>query len=210
VEQQRCTCGAVLPEDARFCHKCGKPQYEEDIARLAAQETPAAPAAPARPNRTAGTGISFRNSRAVLISLVVGALAFFASLLATMLWAPLSPIVLCAAGFVSARLYRSNAAEPLTPGAGARLGWMTGLWLFLIVALLATLGAVYLSTPQGWEQLKVLRAQFPEMSKGISDQHDILATLLIQLPLLFFVLTLLPGLGGMLGAKSTPRQRPTA
>ncbi|MBV9294668.1 MAG: zinc-ribbon domain-containing protein, partial [Acidobacteriaceae bacterium] len=22
--QQRCTCGAILPEDARFCHKCGK------------------------------------------------------------------------------------------------------------------------------------------------------------------------------------------
>ena len=24
----RCTCGAVLPEDALFCHKCGKPQRE--------------------------------------------------------------------------------------------------------------------------------------------------------------------------------------
>src|SRR6202034_1529404 len=23
-----CTCGAQLPPDARFCHKCGKPQYD--------------------------------------------------------------------------------------------------------------------------------------------------------------------------------------
>ena len=24
-----CTCGAELPPDSRFCHKCGKPQREE-------------------------------------------------------------------------------------------------------------------------------------------------------------------------------------
>ena len=39
----RCTCGAALPEDARFCHKCGKPQYEEDIARLNAVDEPPPP-----------------------------------------------------------------------------------------------------------------------------------------------------------------------
>jgi len=210
VEQQRCTCGAVLPEDARFCHKCGKPQYEEDIARLAAQETPPVPVqARELPITPVSSGISFRNSRAVLVSLVVAALAFFASLLATMLWAPLFPFVLCAAGFVSARIYRADAPEPLTTGAGARLGWMTGLWLFLIVALLCTMAALYLSTAQGWEQAKAFWAQFPEMSKGIGDQHDVLVTLLTRLPFLFFLLTLLPGLGGMLGARSNPRHRPS-
>lgn len=211
MEQQRCTCGAVLPEDARFCHKCGKPQYEEDIARLAAQEPPPVPVeTPKRPSSAAASGISFRNSRAVLISLVVATLAFFASLLATMLWAPLFPIVLCAAGFIAARLYRSEAAAPLTPAGGARLGWMTGLWLFLIVALLCTIAAVYLSTPQGWDQAKTFWAQFPEMSKGMGDQHDVLTTLVMRLPFLFFLLTLLPGLGGMLGARSAPRHRPSA
>ena len=210
MEPQRCTCGAVLPDDARFCHKCGKPQYEEDIARLAVLEAPPT-SSPVRAPIPAppASGISFRNSRAVLISLVVAALTFFASLLATMLWAPLFPIVLCGAGFVAARLYRSDATEALTAGGGARLGWMTGLWLFLIVALLFTVAAVYLSTPQGWEQAKAFWAQFPEMSKGLGDQHDVLATLLTRLPFLFFLLTLLPGLGGMLGAKTSPRQRPS-
>jgi len=211
VEQQRCTCGAVLPEDARFCHKCGKPQYEEDIARLAAQEGPAAPVQAAKPpGGLAPSGISFRNSRAVTISLVVGVLAFFAWVLAMVVWAPLFPFVLCAAGFVAARLYRSEAVEPLTTAAGARLGWMTGLWLFLIVALLCTIAALVLSTPQGWEQAKAIWAQFPEMSKEIGNQHDVLSTLLLRLPFLFFLLTLLPGLGGMLGAKSAPRHRPSA
>src|SRR5689334_2027095 len=27
-----CTCGAQLPEDARFCHRCGKPQRNETFA----------------------------------------------------------------------------------------------------------------------------------------------------------------------------------
>ena len=96
------------------------------------------------------------------------------------------------------------------PAAGARLGWMTGLWLFLIVALLCTMAALVLSTPQGWEQAKAIWAQFPEMSKEIGNQHDVLSTLLLRLPFLFFLLTLLPGLGGMLGAKSAPRHRPSA
>ena len=209
MEQQRCTCGAVLPEDARFCHKCGKPQYEEDIARLAAETPPVPTPVRERASAPLPSGISFRNSRAVLITLVVAALAFFASLLATMLWAPLFPIVLCGAGFIAARLYRSDAAEPLTASGGARLGWMTGLWLFLMVAVLCTVAAVYLSTPQGWEQAKAFWAQFPEMSKGLGDQHDVLTTLLMRLPFLFFLLTLLPGLGGMLGAKSSPRHRPS-
>jgi hypothetical protein len=212
VEQQRCTCGAVLPEDARFCHKCGKPQYEEDIARLAAHEVrPAVLVEPSKRASLSGpSGISFRNSRAVLISLVVAALAFFASLLATFVWAPLFPFVLCAAGFIAARMYRKEAVEPLSTAAGARLGWMTGLWLFLIVAVLCTMAALYLSTAQGWEQAKAFWAQFPEMSKEIGTQHDVLTTLLERLPFLFFLLTLLPGLGGMLGARSTARQRPSA
>jgi len=28
-----CSCGARLPEDARFCHKCGQPQFEQDVVR---------------------------------------------------------------------------------------------------------------------------------------------------------------------------------
>src|SRR5258706_16455256 len=33
VVPERCTCGAQLPPDALFCHKCGKPQREDLIER---------------------------------------------------------------------------------------------------------------------------------------------------------------------------------
>lgn len=211
MEQQRCTCGAILPDDARFCHKCGKPQYEEDIARLA-EPPPATPVqAPILPPlATTPPSISFKNSRAVLISLVVAAGTFFGSGAAVLVSPLLFPVILCAGGFASARLYRRQSAEPITATAGARLGWMTGLWLFAIIAMLSAVTAIYISSPQGWEQVRAVWAQVPEVSKLLVNQHDFLMRLLINLPFFFFLLTLLPGLGGMLGAKSAPRRRPSA
>lgn len=211
VEQQRCTCGALLPEAARFCHKCGKPQYEEDIARLAESPTPAPVQGPILPpGSTAPPAISFKNSRAVLISLVVAAATFFGSGAAVLISPLLFPIILCAGGFASARIYRHQSAEAITATAGARLGWMTGLWLFAIIAILSAVTAIYISSPQGWEQARAIWAQVPEVSKLLVSQHDFLVRLLINLPFFFFLLTLLPGLGGMLGAKSVTRRRPSA
>jgi hypothetical protein len=211
VEPERCTCGAVLPEEARFCHKCGKPQYEEDIARLAALETPAPVQAPLAPPLSPAppVGISFRNSRAVLISIVVAAAAFVGSGAAVLVSPLLFPVILCAAGFASARIYRRQSAEPMTTAAGARLGWMTGLWLFLIIAVLSAITAVYVSSPEGWQQVRAVWSQMPEVSKLLVSQHDFLVRLLTNLPFFFFLLTLLPGLGGMLGARSAPRRRPS-
>src|SRR5665213_4268712 len=82
---ERCTCGAVLPEDARFCHKCGKPQRDEPLIAEEVEETPAAPpvvvAAP--PVATfESAAISFHNAPAVRIALIAGLAAFFCSVLA--------------------------------------------------------------------------------------------------------------------------------
>ena len=121
---------------------------------------------------------------------------------------PLFPLVLCGAGFVSSMLYNGQAADPLTPAGGARLGWMTGLWLFLVVALLCAAAALSVSSPEAWEQAKSLWAQIPQASKLVSlSQHDFFMQLLLALPLFFFLVTLLPGLGGMLGAKLSRRRQ---
>ena len=211
VEQQRCTCGALLPEDARFCHKCGKPQYPEDIERLSAPQPPSPLQAPIEPpgSTPSSSSISFRNSRAVLISLVVAGAAFVGSGAAALLSPLLFPLILCAAGYVAARLYRRQSSETLTAAAGARLGWMTGLWLFLIVAVLSAITAIYVSSPQGWEQIRAMWSQVPEVSKVLVNQHDFLMRLAVNLPFFFFLLTLLPGLGGMLGARGA-RRRPSS
>lgn len=210
--EQRCTCGAVLPEDARFCHKCGKPQNEEDIARLNALESAVTPA-PAPPPFPAplrsGPGISFKNSRAVLVSLLVaiGALVCVAAL--GLFLPPLVPIFLCAAGFVAVRLYRGQSSEALSTAAGARLGWMTGLWLFLVVFFICAVSAIYVSSPEGWQQVKAAWDQLPKSTKLPDNQHDFLMQILVGLPFSFFLLTLLPGLGGILGAKLSARRRPS-
>ncbi len=204
----RCTCGATLPEDARFCHKCGKPQYEEDVARLAEQETVAAPVLPAaQPIGTAPSGVSFHNSRAVWITFLVAGVTLVAMIAVGFFFPLLFPIVLCGAGFAATRLYNQKANQPLSTAGGARLGWMTGLWLFLAVAVMFAMAAIAVSNADAWAQIKTIWAQVPQASKLASmTQHQVLMQLIIDLPFFFLLFTLLPGLGGILGAKFSGRR----
>lgn len=209
--QPRCTCGAILPDDARFCHKCGKPQFEEDAARISAQQAPEAVQAPLEPVTVSGTSlaaISFKNSRAVVISLIVAAGTMVGFLPVAYLAPALFPLFLCAMGFVTVRLYKGRSTEPMTAGAGARLGWMTGLWLFAIFAVFLALGAIMFMNPQVWQQFQETAARTPQGAAVSSmSQHEVIVQLLVMFPFCFFLFTLLSGLGGMLGAKFPLRKR---
>src|SRR5262245_38576538 len=69
-----CSCGAQLPDNARFCHSCGKPQRESDQLRetlppapaYAEQEGPAKPTAPP---------INFGNPVAIRVALLCASLS---------------------------------------------------------------------------------------------------------------------------------------
>lgn len=138
--------------------------------------------------------------------MVAGA-AFVGILIAGMIMPLVAPFLLCGAGVASARLYIGRSPEPLSTAAGARLGWMTGLWLFLVFVLILAITAIYVTNPAGWEQLKAGLAKAPQLANLLRSQHDFLMQLLLEIPFFFFVLTLLPGLGGMLGAKFATRGR---
>lgn len=202
----RCTCGALLPEDARFCHKCGKPQYEEDIARADAPEPPAAFAEP--PSKSVVPKVSFGDSRALWVSLAIACLAFFGLFLTSYIAPPLVPLVFCAAGFAAALVYSGHSVEPLSVRSGARLGWMTGLWVFLFLAIISALMSVYIADPGIREQMKALPnvARMPEMVKLLDNPHQFLMNLAGALVVAFFMVTILAGLGGMLGAKLQNRR----
>jgi hypothetical protein len=210
--QPRCTCGAFLPEDARFCHKCGKPQYEEDIARLSPQEVvpPVQPAAEREaPRLLPSTAIGFRNLRAVGTTLAVAAVSLVALGIAGEIGAsPLLLIILCAAGFVAARFYHRRTAERLTPLAGAKLGAMTCLWLFLVVAI-GTI--VNFASVDGREKFKtvILGApnlpNVPEVAKMLQDPGDLLLFMLLGFVLLFLIGAVAAAFGGMLAARLLPR-----
>lgn len=152
--------------------------------------------------------ISFTNSRAVVISLLVAAGAMVGFLPLALLAAPLFPFFLCAVGFFAVRFYKGGSVENLSTTAGARLGWMTGLWLFVVVVVMITLTAAFVSSQEGWEQLRTTWAKVPQASQLLTlTQHDFLMQMLLTVPFSFFLLTLLPGLGGILGAKFWARRR---
>lgn len=120
----------------------------------------------------------------------------------------LFPIFLCAVGFVAVRIYKGRSAESLSTSAGARLGWMTGLWIFVVFAILLALSAITIANPELWQQLQATWAKVPQTAPYTSmSQHDFLVRLLVMFPFFFFLFTLLPGLGGILGAKFPWRKR---
>lgn len=202
----RCSCGAVLPEDARFCHKCGSPQYEEDIARL--NEVPVPDAAsyaappppplvlPVRPP----SRISFTNGRAIRITMAVAGFSLLAIGVIANLAPPLLFPILVAAGFASARVYCSRSAESVSPSGGAVLGVMTWLWLYLLEAAGTSL---VVFTAQGREIVKTLKN--PDLAQFIDDPSKLVPTLLVFL----LIGTISGALGGVLGARWQPRSGPS-
>jgi hypothetical protein len=190
VVVDRCTCGAVPPEDARFCHKCGRPLYEADIARIAAQDAPPQPVIQAAVPSAKPVGVSFKNFRALAITTFMAGTAFVISGVAAVVSPLLFPLVLLAAGFFAAVIYKNQAAGPISTAAGALLGWMTGLWLFIVFALAAI-------SPAGAQAIKQMQS-VPEFSQLMSkDPHQLVLIFAVSG---FCFVTLIPGLGGLLGA----------
>jgi zinc-ribbon domain len=211
-----CSCGAQLPDEARFCHKCGKPQFDYD-AMLAetrtlppAVEPQAAIAVPEVPLE-----IGFHNRIAVRI-------AFIGAINSLLLFFLLQPIPLLAifgsfllAGFLAVYLYRRATGQNVTAGNGAKIGWITGVFSFTIFTLLSTCNVLFMSYQGGMSKiLDQFRSQMSaqgadaDMLLRLIDQPMGLAAFLLGTLIFMFVfLTLLPTLGGALGAKLFTRAR---
>lgn len=205
--QERCTCGAYLPEGARFCHKCGRPLFEEDAARLAALEPAPAPAAASAALPPRVSRIGFGNVQAVLITMAVAAISLIALCAAAVIAPVLGPLVLCAAGFAATKIYKSRSTETVSPGSGAYLGLMTGLWLFLVVAFCAGITSVYVSSPEGRDMMKAAMPKMPEIAKLLDNPHQFVMSIIEGLIPTFFIATISAAFGGMLAARTSARRR---
>jgi len=186
-----CTCGAQLPPDALFCHRCGKPQRELPSA----QEEPAPP-----------PGIGLRNSQAVRVALLTGSLTFLASLMP--LPVALRFLILVAAGALSVYLYRRRSGVALEVTSGARMGWITGLFCFVIFTVLFTVSVAALtvilrdaSLEAAYRQQMSSMGMSPENIQQALEALQNPAQLIGALLTAFVILTLLPALGGALGAR---------
>jgi hypothetical protein len=204
-----------LPPDARFCHKCGKPQVEypdplEDAAAPVETATPTtATAVPAGPPE-----INFHNGLAVRIGFLAAGLGSLLTYFPTpipALWVTLSLVL---AGFFAAYLYRRRSGQSLSVRAGARIGWITGVFSFAIGALVFTLTIVELSSERGLaaffrEQFKGRvpdDKSFDQFLQALQSPAGMASVVIGSLAMLFVLFTLFPTLGGALGAKVLERE----
>ena len=207
-----CSCGALLVEDALFCHKCGKPQREIGPAEPETIEAPVEPPAPSiglTPAPPTPGEINFHNRSAVGIAMLcaVGAWILInvsTGLVVTALWAIPWLVV---AGFCAVYLYHRRTGILLSVGKGARLGWLTGVFSFLIALVLFVVTIIIASTQGGF--LTMFRAQMEaqagpnidEVTKVLESPASVALMLIFGLLFGFCVTVVLPVLGGALCAK---------
>ena len=206
-----CSCGAQLPPDARFCHKCGKPQG----TIIVAEEPPEASPPPETPSAAPPAGPpSFHDPAAVRVGLGMASVAALLSSLPFL--NPVFLFVWCVgAGFFAAYLYRRRTGRFLTIGGGLRLGWITGILMFVIMTVLFTATIVPIAISRGglgsWfeQQLRSsMQAGDPNLQEVLrvaQSPAGVASMLVMALFLLFLLITLLATVGGALGAKVTGR-----
>jgi hypothetical protein len=197
-----CTCGAQLPPDARFCHKCGKPQREEDVP---VEEQPVVLPILPTPVAVEPPPIGFRNAIAVRVALATGIPMFLLSAVA----GPLALAVPVVGGFFAVYLYRRRTGEKITVLAGARLGWISGIIVFAIVTVVLTLVMLMLSQPDFVQSMRDQMAKMSSISQDeLTKRIELLRTpsgLALGLLDTFLSYTLLTALGGAVGAKVLSR-----
>lgn len=203
-----CTCGAQLPPDALFCHKCGKPQRDIPVPENQMPPPPPPPeAAPPPAPRIEALPLTFHNPIAVRIGLTV-------ALSATILSLTVLPLVSWpAAGFFAVVLYRRRTGITVNVGAGLRLGLITGVLMAAmttVVVSLIWLPAAYsgklVSMMQ--EQMKSFVGNDPAAVQQL--MHSMAGpgfafALLFGLMMGFALITGLSAAGGALGAKFVGR-----
>ncbi|MGB9455751.1 MAG: zinc ribbon domain-containing protein [Bryobacteraceae bacterium] len=199
-----CSCGAELPPDALFCHKCGKPQRElPEVATEARAPAPAPVVLPPLGPQPQPAPLDFRNPLALKIALLV-------AMGATVLFFVLPFVNWLAAGFFAAFLYRRRSGSLLNVWAGVRMGWITGLLAFvpaaimsLAVELPAALSGRLANTYE--QQMKSFPVQDPaaiQWAAGfMATGPGVAVVLTFTLITLFIFITFLSMAGGALAAK---------
>ena len=140
-----CSCGAQLPPDALFCHKCGKPQVEFPTV----EEQPfVAPKIEPRPVVIEVPDINFKNRVAVRIGLLTAAIASLLISLPIPMYLNILWMLGClgSSGFLAVYLYNRRTGDELSVRKGARMGWITGVFCFVIATIFFTITVISLSS----------------------------------------------------------------
>lgn len=219
MAQGYCSCGAKLAGDALFCHRCGKPvrelvtaEPEEDnesavqsattdqIDQTRVQTVPPPAAAP----------ISLRNGDVVRVAILTAALAHvFSSVVMITGSFVLLPVVILGFGGLAVYLYSRRTGLLLDPLHGARVGWIMGLFWFLIATVLFTITLTLQAGSGGLrgffqKSFEAIGAQGPEMEQAmklLESPAAVFVTIVITLIFEFLILTLIASMGGAIAAR---------
>jgi hypothetical protein len=152
--------------------------------------------------------LNFRNPVVVRIAMLV---ALIATLL-SMRFVP--PLNWAAAGFFAVFFYKRKTGSLLNVGSGVRIGWLTGLLMFVLYSVLALtqlIPAALSGKLAGilQQQMQQLPQQDPLIRQQLLALFEsgpgMAAVLIVTLGMLFVFITGLSIAGGALGAKMVGR-----
>ena len=198
-----CTCGTTLVDNARFCHRCGRPTFEPEAPIVSEAAEPARAPQPADLSaqlrfRAAAAGplpVSFRNPVAlrvaflmsigiILMEMIPGVQLFL------VLWS-------LAAGWGAVFLYRRMTGFALSVRAGAQLGSITGVLIFLGLAVIMAFTVLVAGNELSEQMVK----QNPQISTLLNDPPELVAGILMMLLIMFAMVVGTCAAGGALGAR---------
>jgi hypothetical protein len=206
-------------EGAQFCHRCGKPVFETPVAEGEPDEMPheVEELLDRVELQHSEPEISFNNGTAVRVGLLVAALSMTLLMpLASMGGVSLLGIVVLTllAGTLSVWFYRRRTGQAVTVLAGARMGWITGVFLFALFLVLFTVSIVPALESGEFQKLQetALKGSFSEADlarlKELFENPLLLGLSIVLFMGIYFVgATTLTSLGGMLGAKLLGRDQ---
>ena len=213
----RCTCGASPPADARFCHKCGRPLRESSTD---ASDTPDAapeymavvpPPLPPPSAAPAKAEIGFSDSLALRVCLLAAAISSFSLNLVGLIPGPFQGFGVIAllglSGVLAVVLYRRRSGGPVSILGGARLGWITGAFCFVIGLVLFTLDVVVsdgrnvASMMQQVAQQASAQSVDPAIKRSLANGEAMVAFGIVWILVVFVTMSMMASVGGALGAK---------
>jgi len=113
-------------------------------------------------------------------------------------------VLFLAGGFVSVYMYHRRTGHELSVMAGARLGWMTGVFVFLVMLVLFTISIVGMGFQPFFNAALATRGT-PELAEQLDpilkNPAGLAGILLMSLLAFFFLLTIISSAGGALAAK---------
>jgi hypothetical protein len=199
-----CTCGAKLVEDARFCHRCGRPTREEEPTVVEASAPPPLPQAEPTPQERLGRlPVGFGNPIALRVAFVMSLSIMFVQMipglnLLFILW-------WLGAGWGAVLLYRRITGLVLSVQSGARLGSITGVLTFLAMTLMLALMMSF----SGNQVLEAMVKENPEMKQVINDPGTLAGLFFVVLVVIFCMVVAVCAAGGALAARALARQART-